>query len=35
MIALPTSIVVVENPCAVDHHAHDAESGSDVDEEYD
>lgn len=35
MIALPPSIVVVEKPCAVDHHAHDAESGSDVDADYD
>ena len=35
MIALPTSIVVVEKPCAVEHHAHDAESGSDFDADYD
>ena len=35
MIALLPSIVVVEKPCAVDHHAHDAESGSDVDADYD
>ena len=35
MIALPPSIVVVEKPCAVDHHAHDAESGSDSNADYD
>ena len=35
MIALLPSIVVVEKPCAVEHHAHDAESGSDVDADYD
>ena len=35
MIALLPSIVVVEKPCAVEHHAHDAESGSDSNADYD